>query len=72
VIFTGSVPLDEFRYDRPAEYAQVVASREIDERIVDPPPEWFVKLARVFGFTCLGIGLFIILLIIYSSLFIYR
>jgi cytochrome b subunit of formate dehydrogenase/nitrate/TMAO reductase-like tetraheme cytochrome c subunit len=72
VIFTGSVPLEELKYDRPKEYAQVIQSREIKDRMVAPPPRWLRRAARVFGFTALTIGLITVVLIIYAMLFAYR
>lgn len=72
VIFTGSVSLDELKYDRPREYSQVIHSREIGERIVAPPPRWLRIAARIFGFTALTIGLITVVLIIYAMLFAYK
>ena len=72
VIFTGSVSLDELKYDRPREYSEMIHSREIGERIVAPPPRWLRLAARIFGFTALTIGLITIVLIIYAMLFAYK
>ena len=72
VIFTGSVSLDELKYDRPREYAEVIQSREIRDRIVAPPPKWLRRAARIFGFTALTIGLITVVLIIYAMLFAYQ
>lgn len=72
VIFTGSVPLEELKLDRPREYSEAIQSREIRERMVPPPPAWLVKAARVFGFCALTIGLVIVVLIIYSMLVVYQ
>jgi predicted CXXCH cytochrome family protein len=72
VIFTGSVPLDELKEDRPREYKLLMESRKIKGKLVAPPPVWLQKAARVFGMTCLAIGLFTVLLIIYSMIFVYK
>jgi len=72
VIFTGSVPLDELKEDRPREYSQLMESRKIKGKLVEAPPAWLKTGARVFGMTCLAIGLLTILLIIYSMLFVYK
>ena len=72
VIFTGSVPLEELKEDRPREYAIAMESRKIKERLVEKPAPWLEKAARVFGFTALGVGLLTILLIIYAMLFVYK
>jgi cytochrome b subunit of formate dehydrogenase len=72
VIFTGSVPLDELKEDRPREYTLLMESRKIKGKLVEAPPTWLEPAARVFGLTCLAIGLITILLIIYSMLFVYK
>ena len=72
VIFTGRVPLEEFKKDRPREYQILVDSNTLEERLAPPPPEWLVKSSRIFGFTALTIGLLIVVMIIYSMIFLYR
>ncbi|MFH1625027.1 MAG: cytochrome c3 family protein [Pseudomonadota bacterium] len=72
VIFTGSVPLEELKEDRPREYSIVIKDRTIRKKMVDPPPLWFERGASIFGLMALGIGIAIIVLIIYSMLFLYR
>ncbi len=72
VIFTGRVPLEELQYDRPREYSQLVKRKGFEKTLVGAPPAWLEKAARIFGLTCLGIGLFIVLLIIYSAIFAYQ
>lgn len=72
VIFTGRVPLEEFKKDRPREYQQLVEEGKLEERFAPPPPEWLKKFAKIFGFTALTLGLLIVVLIIYSMIFLYR
>ena len=72
VIFTGLVPLEEFKLDRPREYAELVASGRLESRLVDPPGPKALRFWRIFGFTALGIGLGLIVLIVYAALFAYR
>ena len=72
VIFTGRMTLAEFKEDRPREYAQLVAENRLDEFMVDPLPEGFVKALKTFGFIALAIGLSLIVLIIWAVLFGYR
>jgi cytochrome b subunit of formate dehydrogenase len=72
VIFTGRIPLEEFKLDRPREYEELVASGRLESLLVDPPPEHTVRFWRIFGFTALGIGLTLIVLIVYAVLFAYR
>jgi cytochrome b subunit of formate dehydrogenase len=73
VIFTGLVPLDEYRKDRPGEYEQMKASGELGKRVRRQTISKRAELGvRVFGYTFLAIGIILILLIVYSVLFGYR
>jgi cytochrome b subunit of formate dehydrogenase len=71
-IFTGSMSVEELKEDRPRQYKILIESGELDERLVDPPPEWLIKTSKIFGFSALFIGLTIIILIIYSMIFLYK
>jgi cytochrome b subunit of formate dehydrogenase len=72
VIFTGRVPLEEFKRDRPREYQEMLAKGTLEDHLVDPPAPHEVRFWRIFGFTALGIGLTLIVLIIYAAVFAYR
>jgi cytochrome b subunit of formate dehydrogenase len=72
VIFTGGVPLEEFRQDRPREYRELVEKGELDQYMMPPPEPLAVKLWRRFGFGALAIGLLMVALIIYAVLFAYQ
>jgi hypothetical protein len=72
VIFTGRVPLEEFKIDRPREYAEMVAAGTLEEHLVDPPAPRDVRNWRIFGMTALCIGLLMVGLIIYAVVFAYR
>ncbi len=72
VIFTGRVPLEELRHDKPEEYEEAKARGTLEERLVDPIPAPVERAFRVFGFTMLGIGLVLIAFIVYTMLFGYR
>jgi hypothetical protein len=75
VIFTGRVPLEELRHDKPAEYEDLMASgsiAEIDAKLKDAFPKRAEKIFKTFGFIALGIGLTLIGLIVYAMLFGYR
>ena len=71
-IFTGSLTVEELKEDRPRQYKILTETDELDESLVEPPPIWLVKAAKVFGFTALAIGITIIIMIIYSMIFLYR
>ena len=72
VIFTGRVPLEELKFDKPREYEEMLARGELDEQLVEPYPEPVERGFRIFGFTALTIGLTLIGLIVYSMLFGYQ
>jgi hypothetical protein len=75
VIFTGRVPVDELKHDKPAEYAEFVEGVDPSvrsDRIKGPAKPWIGKVARIVGLTALGIGMTLIVLIIYTMVFGYR
>ncbi|MEN8192495.1 MAG: hypothetical protein ABFS12_06730 [Bacteroidota bacterium] len=72
VIFTGCIPLEEFKLDRPRQYKYLVETGQLEKYLVGPPSPILVKVSKIFGFAALTFGLFLILLIIYSMIFIYR
>ena len=71
VIFTGSMPLEELKHERPREYELLKAEGKLEELKCDPPPRRFVIAAHIFGLTALTIGLSLIIAIIYTMLFVY-
>jgi cytochrome b subunit of formate dehydrogenase len=72
VIFTGRVPLEEFKLDRPEEYRQLVESGQLEKHIIGPPAPEVLRLWRALGFTALAIGMTLIGLIVYATLYAYR
>ena len=72
VIFTGGIPLEEFKKDRPREYQQMVERGELEQNLMPAPVPLAAKLWRRLGFTALGIGITLIVLIIYAVVFAYR
>lgn len=73
VIFTGLVPLSEFKIVRPKEYEELKSSGELRKRMVrkEITPQW-EKVVKIFGALALTTGIILIVLIIYSALFGYR
>ena len=72
VIFTGRVQLDEFKEDRPRQYAILQEKGELEGKLKEAPPIWMERWARIFGFTALVTGILTVILIIYSMIFLYR
>ena len=73
VIFTGTIPFDQYRHERPREYEELKKSGRLKKVLIkkDSQPKW-EKAIKVFGFTMLAIGLILVVLIIYSMLFGYK
>jgi len=72
VIFTGSMPLEEFKQDKPAEYDDWVRRGTLEQHLVEPYPPIVIRAVRAFGFTAVTIGFLVVLGIIYAMLFAYR
>ncbi len=72
VVFTGGVPLEEFKRDRPREYQQLTENGGLEKLLMPAPQPLVIKFWRRFGFAALGIGLSLIGLILYAAIFVYR
>ena len=72
VIFSGIVPLEEFKLDRPAEYKKLVENGELEKYLIDQYPPIIVRVMKIFGWCALITGFSIVILIIYAMLFSYR
>jgi len=72
VIFTGRMPLEEFREDKPAEYDALVKSGQLQSHLVEAYPPIVLRAVRAFGWTALTLGFGIVLWIIYAMVFAYR
>jgi cytochrome b subunit of formate dehydrogenase len=68
VIFTGRMHLEELKLERPAHYARLEQSGELQARLVDPAPPYQAKLARAFAYCAVAIGVTLIVLIVKSLL----
>jgi cytochrome b subunit of formate dehydrogenase/uncharacterized protein with PIN domain len=69
VIFTGTIPLDEFKQDRPREYEELVKSGRL-ELLTEPAPDpKEVKKWRILGWIALSLGVSLIVLIVYATIF---
>lgn len=68
VIFTGRVSEEELIKERPLEYERLVREGRLESLRADPPPAWMTNTARAIGFTALGVGLILVVLIAISLL----
>ncbi|NOZ47583.1 MAG: hypothetical protein GXO79_12500 [Chlorobi bacterium] len=69
VIFTGYVPLDEFKNDRQREYEELEKSGRLNDILIKKEmSKTKLKWIKTFGFIFLAIGVTLVVLIIYSLL----
>jgi hypothetical protein len=71
-VFTGRMPLEELKRDKPREYEALVASGELEGKMEEAYPAIVTHTIRIFAWVALGLGFSIVLWIIYAVLFAYR
>ena len=64
LMFTGSMPLEAFRRDHRVEYNRLVAAGELEKRLVDAPTQPLTLGSRILGFTLIGFGLLLLVLVL--------
>jgi cytochrome b subunit of formate dehydrogenase len=72
VVFTGRMPLAEFKRDKPAEYEALVAAGKLEENLVEPYQPVVIRTIRAFAWTALAVGSLMVLWIVYAMVFAYR
>ncbi len=72
VIFTGRMPVAEFKRDKPAEYETVAAEGKLEEKLVEAYQPVVIRAVRAFAWTALTVGTLMVLWIIYAMVFAYR
>jgi cytochrome b subunit of formate dehydrogenase len=68
VIFTGVMPLERFKEERPLEYERLVAAGRLDASLVPAPSALALRRATIFGFGAVAVGLLLVLAIFWSLL----
>jgi cytochrome b subunit of formate dehydrogenase len=66
VIFTGRVTEHELQHERPAEYARLRKTGELERLVDTAPPRGLTKAGRVIGTTAVLLGLMLVVLIVYA------
>ena len=70
VIFTGYVPLEEYKQDRPHEYEQLKKSGKLEDVImIKNFSKQKMRMIKLFGFVALFTGIILVVLIVYSLFF---
>jgi len=67
VMFTGTVPLEEFKREHRVEYNRLVASGELEKFMVDTPSQPVTMGAKVLGFTLIAFGLLLLVLVLIGA-----
>jgi cytochrome b subunit of formate dehydrogenase len=68
VVFTGRMPLEAFKEERPLEYARLVAQGKLEERMAPAPTAIELRVAYVFGFAALVVGIVLAVFIFWALL----
>ncbi|MEW6688939.1 MAG: cytochrome b/b6 domain-containing protein [Pseudomonadota bacterium] len=66
VMFTGAVPLEEFKREHALEYERLRQSGELARRLVDAPSRPMTLGSKILGFTLIAIGLALLTLVLAS------
>ncbi len=64
VMFTGSWDLEEFKHERPLEYARLKESGELEKHLVEPPSKQANIIFHIIGFTLLATGLTLLAMVV--------
>jgi cytochrome b subunit of formate dehydrogenase len=72
VIFSGRMPVEELKLDRPDEYNKLVSQGNLDKFLVEAYPPIVTKTIKIFGWAALSTGFSIIIWIIYAMIFAYK
>jgi cytochrome b subunit of formate dehydrogenase len=63
LMFTGKMPLEEFKREHLIEYNRLVASGELSQYLVDAPSQPMTLASKILGFTLMGSGLLLLILV---------
>jgi cytochrome b subunit of formate dehydrogenase len=68
VIFTGRMPLELFKHERPLEYERLVAEGRLQQLMAPAPTVVEYRVAYIFGFIALAIGVLLAVFIFWALL----
>jgi len=64
VMFTGAVPLEEFRHEHTVEYDRLVKTGELRKYLVDAPSPPMTLGSKILGFTLIFFGLMLLVFVL--------
>lgn len=68
VVFTGRMPLEKFKEERPREYQRMVEKGTLDAALCEPPTREELTWVYLFGFSAVAIGLALAVAIFWALL----
>jgi len=63
IMFTGSMPVEEFARDHALEYQRLVESGELEKHLVEAPTRPMTRASTILGFTLITFGLTLLTLV---------
>ncbi|MDH3289227.1 MAG: cytochrome c3 family protein [Betaproteobacteria bacterium] len=63
VMFTGAIPLEEFKREHTLEYKRLVQTGQLEKYLVDAPSQPMTLGSTLLGFTLIGVGLTLLVLV---------
>jgi cytochrome b subunit of formate dehydrogenase len=64
VMFTGAMPLEEFKHEHTVEYNRLVETGELSKYLVDAPSRPMTLGSKILGFSLIGFGLILLVLVL--------
>jgi hypothetical protein len=64
VMFTGAVPLEEFRREHALEYKRLLEDGRLEQYLVDAPSVPMTRLSKILGASLIIIGLSLLVLVL--------
>jgi len=64
VMFTGAVPLEEFRREHALEYRRLLADGHLEKYLVDAPSAPMTRFSKLLGATLIIVGLLLLVLVL--------
>jgi cytochrome b subunit of formate dehydrogenase len=68
VVFTGRMPLETFKHDRPLEYELALKEGRLESMMAPPPTALELRIAYIFGFAAVAIGVTLAVFIFWGLL----
>ncbi len=62
-MFTGVMPLEEFRREHQIEYDRLVQNGELSKYVVDAPSQPMTRASTILGFTLMACGLILLVMV---------